>query len=80
MNEALSRWLLVVQTMLHLHEKLLGGSLSRMVCRQVIAETVAADPETFTEGFLGQANKDYCQWIQKSDKWGGAIELSILAK
>ncbi|KAK9856813.1 hypothetical protein WJX84_002815 [Apatococcus fuscideae] len=48
--------------------------------RQVIAETVAADSDTFTEGFLGRPNKEYCQWILKADKWGGAIELSILSK
>ena len=54
--------------------------LELLVYRQVIAETVAADPDTFTEGFLGRPNQEYCQWIQKSDMWGGAIELSILSK
>lgn len=34
---------------------------------------------TYNEGFLGEENSAYCSWILKPDKWGGAIELSILA-
>lgn len=48
--------------------------------RQIIASSVSADPELYNEGFLGQANKNYCQWILDPDHWGGAIELSILSK
>lgn len=51
-----------------------------MPCRRVIAETVAADPDTYTEGFLGKGNQEYQRWIQDSQKWGGAIELSILSR
>ncbi|GBF96418.1 ubiquitin thioesterase [Raphidocelis subcapitata] len=47
--------------------------------RRVIAAAVAGDPFTYNEGFLGQDNEAYCRWIQQPDKWGGAIELSILA-
>lgn len=47
--------------------------------RQVIAATVASDPEKYSEAFLGKPNEEYCAWIQDSEKWGGAIELSILA-
>lgn len=46
--------------------------------RQVIAGVVASDPDTYSEAFLGKSNAEYCEWIQSSDKWGGAIELSIL--
>ncbi|KAJ4833022.1 OTU protein [Turnera subulata] len=47
--------------------------------RQVIAATVASDPEKYNEAFLGKKNEEYCAWILDSEKWGGAIELSILA-
>jgi ubiquitin thioesterase OTU1 len=47
--------------------------------RQVIAQTVANDPEMFSEGILGKPNTDYCTWIQDDKSWGGAIELSILS-
>ncbi|KAL6541132.1 OTU protein [Orobanche minor] len=47
--------------------------------RQVIAATVASDPEKYSEAFLGKANEEYCAWILNPDKWGGAIELAILA-
>ncbi|KAF7815826.1 ubiquitin thioesterase OTU1 [Senna tora] len=46
---------------------------------KVIAATVASDPEKYSEAFLGKPNADYCAWILDSEKWGGAIELSILA-
>ncbi|KAJ6894577.1 OTU-like cysteine protease family protein [Populus alba x Populus x berolinensis] len=47
--------------------------------RQVIAGTVASNPEKYNEAFLGKPNGEYCNWIRDSEKWGGAIELSILA-
>ncbi|KAM0997504.1 hypothetical protein ACFX2I_007363 [Malus domestica] len=47
--------------------------------RQVIAATVASDPTKYSEAFLGKSNEEYCAWILDSEKWGGAIELSILA-
>lgn len=48
--------------------------------REIIANSVALDPEEFSEAFLGRPNSEYCKWILKSDSWGGAIELSILSK
>ncbi|KAB1215203.1 Ubiquitin thioesterase OTU1 [Morella rubra] len=47
--------------------------------RQVIAATVASDPANYSEAFLGKPNGEYCTWILDSEKWGGAIELAILA-
>ncbi|KAL8162547.1 hypothetical protein V2J09_014036 [Rumex salicifolius] len=47
--------------------------------RQVIAAAVSSDPVKYSEAFLGKPNKEYCSWILDSEKWGGAIELSILA-
>ena len=48
--------------------------------RQVVADTVASDPETYNEVFLEKSNGEYCKWILNPQRWGGAIELSILAK
>ncbi|GLT62093.1 hypothetical protein SLA2020_347570 [Shorea laevis] len=48
--------------------------------RQVIAvKQWESDPTKYSEAFLGKPNEEYCAWILDSEKWGGAIELSILA-
>ena len=44
--------------------------------RRVIADAVAGDTFTYTEGFLGKPNAEYCTWIMDSQHWGGAVELS----
>ncbi|KAI3936737.1 hypothetical protein MKW92_050280 [Papaver armeniacum] len=48
--------------------------------RQVIIQKVASDPTKYTEAFLEVSNEEYCSWIQNSNAWGGAIELSILSE
>ncbi|XP_052208236.1 OVARIAN TUMOR DOMAIN-containing deubiquitinating enzyme 2 isoform X2 [Diospyros lotus] len=48
--------------------------------RQVIAATVASDPAQYSKAFLGKPNEEYCAWILDPEKWGGAIELAILAE
>ncbi|XP_015596204.1 ubiquitin thioesterase OTU1 [Cephus cinctus] len=48
--------------------------------REIIANTVAADQEEYSEAILGRPNLEYCNWIQKPESWGGAIELSILSR
>ncbi|KAG7211806.1 hypothetical protein KM043_011037 [Ampulex compressa] len=48
--------------------------------RKIIATAVAADPEEYSDAFLGRPNAEYCDWILKPESWGGAIELSILSK
>ncbi|XP_055706834.1 ubiquitin thioesterase OTU1 [Phlebotomus papatasi] len=50
-----------------------------VLMRQIIAEHVAADPDTFSEAFLGRPNREYCAWILRDDSWGGAIEVFILS-
>lgn len=45
--------------------------------RKIIADHVAQDTDTYSEAILGKPPKAYCDWIQKSDSWGGAIELSV---
>ena len=48
--------------------------------RKVIADVVSGDAFTYNEGFLGKPNAEYCAWIEDPKHWGGAVELSILAK
>ncbi|XP_072133932.1 ubiquitin thioesterase OTU1 [Mobula birostris] len=48
--------------------------------RNLIAQIVASDPHSYTEAVLGKSNWEYCNWICRSDTWGGAIEISILSK
>lgn len=47
--------------------------------RKIIAQQVAGDPISYNEGMLGKPNEEYCEWIQKPESWGGAIEVSILS-
>uniref|UniRef100_A0A8D8TEQ1 Ubiquitin thioesterase OTU n=1 Tax=Cacopsylla melanoneura TaxID=428564 RepID=A0A8D8TEQ1_9HEMI len=47
--------------------------------RQIIAESISSDKEQYCDAILGKPNSEYVQWILKSESWGGAIELSILA-
>lgn len=48
--------------------------------REIIAHAVASDQDEYSEAILGRPNSEYCDWILRSDSWGGAIELSILSK
>jgi len=48
--------------------------------RQLVTGFVMSDPENYNEIFLGKTPSEYCEWIMQNSSWGGAIELSILAK
>ena len=48
--------------------------------RELIAAAVASDPEKYNEAYLGRSNTDYCDWIKKSESWGGGIEVAILSE
>lgn len=48
--------------------------------RELIAQTVKADPHTFNEAMLGKKNSEYCEWIKNTTTWGGQIEVAILSK
>ena len=37
-------------------------------------------PETYSEAVLGKPNREYAEWIQRPQSWGGAIELSIFSE
>jgi ubiquitin thioesterase OTU1 len=48
--------------------------------RSIIAQTIQAQPEKYSDAVLGRSRDDYCRWIQTTDAWGGAIELNILSQ
>ena len=48
--------------------------------RQLIASTVQAQPDTYSDLILGRPRHEYCQLIQQPQTWGGAIELRIFAE
>jgi ubiquitin thioesterase OTU1 len=47
--------------------------------RQLIKDTILANPQVYSEVFLGRPVYEYCAWIQDDKSWGGEIELSILS-
>ncbi|KAF8917399.1 OTU-domain-containing protein [Mucidula mucida] len=47
--------------------------------RQIVADGIRKDPETYNEAILGRPVEDYISTILKPSTWGGAIELGILA-
>ncbi|PYH75984.1 OTU-like cysteine protease [Aspergillus uvarum CBS 121591] len=58
----------------------MGGVDVMTELRSVVAQTIQANPDLYTEAVLEKKPDDYCQWIQNEGSWGGGIELSILSK
>jgi OTU-like cysteine protease len=56
-----------------------AGRRAGPAMRQIIKDAVLASPDVFSEAILGQSPQQYCEWILKSDKWGGEIEIFILS-
>ncbi|KAG6332670.1 hypothetical protein ID866_6415 [Astraeus odoratus] len=48
--------------------------------RQIVAEGIRSDRETYSDAILGMPHDKYIATISKPSTWGGAIELGILAK
>lgn len=48
--------------------------------RSIVAQTIQANPELYSEAVLDKPPDDYCRWIQSENSWGGGIELSILSQ
>jgi ubiquitin thioesterase OTU1 len=49
--------------------------------RAIVSKVIRSDPFTYNEGMLeGKNTNEYCKWIESSDKWGGALELSVLSE
>jgi len=53
------------------------GASARL--RQLVADAIRTDPETYSEVMLGRPREDYIKTILNPSSWGGAIELSIFA-
>lgn len=47
--------------------------------RQVVAEVIRGDPDSYPDVVLGQPRDSYISKILSPQTWGGAIELSILS-
>ncbi|KZT68150.1 OTU-domain-containing protein [Daedalea quercina L-15889] len=47
--------------------------------RQIVADAIRKDPETWSDAILGRPREEYISTILKPSTWGGAIELTILA-
>eukprot|EP00929_Paragymnodinium_shiwhaense_P100235 TRINITY_DN6241_c0_g1_i1.p1 TRINITY_DN6241_c0_g1~~TRINITY_DN6241_c0_g1_i1.p1 ORF type:complete len:233 (+),score=20.51 TRINITY_DN6241_c0_g1_i1:62-700(+) len=48
--------------------------------RETVAALVLSSPDRWTEAELGKPLEDYVEWIQNDEKWGGGIELAVLAE
>ncbi|KAI0293529.1 hypothetical protein BC826DRAFT_1014592 [Russula brevipes] len=47
--------------------------------RQIVAEAIRRDAETWSDVILGRPRDEYIRTILSPNSWGGAIELTILA-
>lgn len=47
--------------------------------RQLVADCIANQPDTYNDAILGRPVKEYCDWIRNTTSWGGAIELAVLS-
>lgn len=59
----------------------LGSGLDSVTeLRSMVAQSIQAQPELYSEAVLQKAPDAYCRWIQSSDAWGGGIEMGILSQ
>lgn len=58
----------------------IGGMDTMTELRSIVAQTIQAQPDVYSDVVLDKKADDYCRWIQSEDAWGGAIELNILSK
>lgn len=58
----------------------MGGMDTMTELRSIVAQTIQAQPDVYSDAVLDKKADDYCRWIQSEDAWGGAIELNILSK
>ena len=47
--------------------------------RKVIADEILKNQLIYSSAILGKDPKSYCEWILRSNSWGGAIELAIFS-
>lgn len=46
--------------------------------RQIIAQAVHNDKDTYNAGILGRDNDEYCAWIMQESNWGGEKGRRVL--
>ena len=49
------------------------------VLRELVASIVLSKPDKYDAGILGKPPAEYVQWILDLKRWGGSIELHVLA-
>ncbi|KAI9797957.1 MAG: ubiquitin-specific protease otu1 [Piccolia ochrophora] len=60
---------------------LLSTVSSATELRSLVAQTIQANPTTYTAAVLDNKAPDaYCRWITSPASWGGGIELAILSE
>lgn len=59
---------------------IIGGMDTMTELRSIVAQTIQAQPDVYSDVVLEKKRDDYCRWIQSENSWGGGIELSILSK
>jgi ubiquitin thioesterase OTU1 len=50
------------------------------ILRELVSSEIKKHQEIYNKVVLEAEPSEYCDWIMRSDTWGGGIELSILAK
>ena len=59
----------------------LGSGLDSVTeLRSMVAQSIQAQPDLYSEVVLQKSPDEYCRWIQSSDAWGGGIEMGILSQ
>ena len=53
---------------------MLGNTSYASELRNLIAQCVSGDPQTYNPVFLGGNNSDYCNWILDTEHWGGIFD------
>lgn len=60
--------------------KSFGTGIRAEILRKMMSDAILSNPSVYTEAVLEKNPKEYAHWIQKSESWGGAIELQFLAE
>jgi len=48
--------------------------------RRIVKTEIESDAETYSDAILDKPRKEYMDWIERPDSWGGYVELVILSK
>ena len=48
--------------------------------RELVAASVLNQPDKYSAAILGKPPQEYVQWIRDPKRWGGSIEIQVLAE